>query len=185
MIEEVLTELRNSTSKTLEGLRRELGRLRTGRAHAGMLDGVRVDYYGQPTPINQMATISVPEPRLLMVKPWERSQVQAVDKALRESDLGLNPQPDGDLLRIPVPPLSEQRRKELVKVARRVGEDHKVAVRKARHECLDMLAELKESGDASEDQVERAKKKAEELVIEAGHSIDQVVQAKEKDILTV
>jgi ribosome recycling factor len=101
------------------------------------------------------------------------------------SDLGLNPQPDGDLLRIPVPPLSEQRRKELVKVARRMGEDHKVTVRKARHECLDMLAELKQSGEASEDQVERAKKKAEELVVEAGHSIDQVVQAKEKDILTV
>jgi ribosome recycling factor len=185
MIEDVLSELRNSTSKALEGLKRELGKLRTGRAHAGMLDGVRVEYYGQLTPISQMATISVPEPRLLMVKAWERSQVQAIDKALRESDLGLNPQSDGDLLRIPVPALSEQRRKELVKVARRMGEDHKVIVRKYRHECLDMLAELKQSGDASEDEVERAKKKAEEFVAEAGHAIDQIVQSKEKDILTV
>ncbi len=185
MIEEVLSEFRKSTSKTLDDLKRELGKLRTGRAHAGMLDSVRVDYYGQLTPISQMATISVPEPRLLTVKPWERSQVQAIDKALRESDLGLNPQADGDLLRIPVPALSEQRRKDLVKVARRMGEDHKVAVRKARHECLDMLAELKESGDASEDEVERAKKKAEEVVTEAGHTIDQIVQSKEKDILTV
>ncbi len=185
MIEEVLSEFRKSTSKTLEDLKRELGKLRTGRAHAGMLDSVRVDYYGQLTPISQMATISVPEPRLLTVKPWDRSQVQAVDKALRESDLGLNPQADGDLLRIPVPPLSEQRRKDLVKVARRMGEDHKVAVRKARHECLDMLAELKASGEASEDEVERAKKKAEEVVTEAGHSIDQIVQSREKDILTV
>jgi ribosome recycling factor len=185
MIEEVLSELRDSTSKTLEGLKRDLGKLRTGRAHAGMLDSVRVDYYGQSTPIAQMATISVPEARLLTVKPWDKSQVQAIDKALRESDLGLNPQSDGDLLRIPVPALSEQRRKELVKVARRVGEDHKVAIRKARHECLDMLNELKEAGEVSEDQVERARKKAEDFVTEAAHTVDQLVQAKEKDILTV
>lgn len=185
MIEELLSELRDASSKALEGLRRDLGKLRTGRAHGGMLDGIRIDYYGQPTPISQMATISVPEPRLLTVKPWDRSQVQAIDKALRESDLGINPQTDGELLRIPVPALSEQRRKELVKVARRMGEDYKVSVRKARHECLDMLAEMKESGDASEDQVERAKKKAEEVVNEAGHTIDQIVQSKEKDILTV
>jgi ribosome recycling factor len=185
MIEEVLSELRDSTSKTLEGLKRDLGKLRTGRAHAGMLDSVRVDYYGQSTPIAQMATVSVPEARLLTVKPWDKSQVQAIDKALRESDLGLNPQTDGDLLRIPVPALSEQRRKELVKVARRVGEDHKVAIRKARHECLDMLNEMKGEGEASEDQVERARKRAEDIVTEAGHTVDQLVQAKEKDILTV
>ena len=111
--------------------------------------------------------------------------VQAVEKAIRESDLGLNPQVDGDLIRIPVPALSEERRKDLVKVAKKNGEECKVAVRKARHEALDMLSELKESGDASEDEVDRAKKKAEELVSEAGQSIDQIIAAKEKEILAI
>ena len=150
-----------------------------------MLDAIRVDYYGQMTPLAQMSTVSVPEPRMIMVKPWEKRMVQAIDKALRESDLGLNPQVDGDLIRIPVPPLSEERRKDLVKLAKRTGEDGKVAVRKARHDCIDMLNEMKKSGDASEDEVERARKKAEDVVHEAGGTIDEIVQAKEKDIFTV
>lgn len=185
MIEEVLTELREASGKAQEALKRELSRLRTGRAHAGMLDSLRVDYYGQPTPISQMATVAVPEPRLLTVKPWDKAQVKAIDKAILESDLGLNPQVDGELIRIPVPALSEERRKDLVKVARKHGEECKVAIRKARHDALDMLSEMKQSGDASEDDVDRAKKKAEEIVSEAGHSVDHIIQSKEKEILTV
>jgi ribosome recycling factor len=150
-----------------------------------MLDMLRVDYYGQPTPISQMASVGVPEPRMLTVKPWDKSAVQLVDKAIRESDLGLNPQVDGDLIRIPIPALSEQRRKDLVKVAKKAGEECKVAVRKGRHEALDMLSELKSSGSASEDEVERAKKKAEELVAEAGQNIDQIIATKEKEILAI
>src|SRR5687767_846533 len=185
MIDEVLAELKQGAEKAKEALRRELSKLRTGRAHSGMLDTLRVDYYGSSTPIGQMATVNVPEPRLITVKPWDRSQVQAVEKAIRESDLGLNPQVDGDLIRIPVPALSEQRRKDLVKIAKKSGEECKVAVRKARHEALDMLTELKEGGDASEDEVDRAKKKAEELVSEAGQSIDQIIATKEKEILAI
>ncbi len=185
MIEEVLTELREASGKAQEALKRELSRLRTGRAHAGMLDSLRVDYYGQPTPIAQMATVSVPEPRLLTVKPWDKGQVKAIDKAIMESDLGLNPQVDGELIRIPVPALSEERRKDLVKVARKHGEECKVAIRKARHDALDMLSGIKQSGDASEDDVDRAKKRAEEIVSEAGHSVDHIIQSKEKEILTV
>lgn len=185
MIDEVLEELRQAMEKAQGALRRELSKLRTGRAHAGMLDGIRVDYYGQTTPIAQMATVSVPEPRLITVKPWDKSQVQAIDKAIRESDLGLNPQVDGELIRLPIPALSEERRKDLVKLARKHGEECKVAIRKARHDALDMLSELKKSGDASEDDVERAKKKAEELVSEGGHTVDQIVQSKEKEILVV
>jgi ribosome recycling factor len=185
MIDDVLKELQDSISKTQDALKRELSRLRTGRAHAGMLDGIRVDYYGQMTPLAQMATISIPEPRLLTVKPWDKSKVSAVDKAIRESDLGLNPQVDGDLLRIPVPPLSEQRRKELVKVAKKQGEECKIAVRKARHDAIDMLTELKESGDISEDEMERGKKKVEDSVTEASHAVDGVISGKEKEILTV
>lgn len=185
MIDGVLNDLREATTKAHEALKRELGRLRTGRAHAGMLDGIRVDYYGQSTPLAQMATINIPEPRMLTIKPWDKGQATAIDRAIRESDLGLNPQVDGDMLRVPVPPLSEQRRKELVKVAKKQGEECKVAIRKARHEALDMLAEIKESGDASEDEVERAKKKAEESVAQAAHEVDQIITQKEKEILSV
>jgi ribosome recycling factor len=185
MIDEVLGELRDATGKAIEALKRELAKLRTGRAHAGMLDSVRVDYYGQYTPIAQMATIAIPEPRLITVKAWEKKQVQAIDKAIRESDLGFNPQVDGDLIRIPVPPLSEERRRDLVKIAKRTGEEAKVVIRKARHECIDLLNELKKEGDASEDVVERAKKKAEDAVHEAVAEVDTVVAAREKDILVV
>ena len=185
MIDEVLTELKEASAKAQEALKRELSRLRTGRAHSGMLDGLRVDYYGQATPIAQMATVSVPEPRLLTVKPWDKAQVKAIEKAIMESDLGLNPQVDGELIRIPVPALSEERRKDLVKVARKHGEECKVAIRKARHDALDMLTEIKQGGDASEDDVDRAKKRAEEIVSEAGHGVDHIIQSKEKEILTV
>lgn len=185
MIDDVLNELRQAIEKSKEALRRETAKLRTGRAHPSMLDSIRVDYYGQTTPIGQMATVSVPEPRLLTVKPWDKSQVKATEKALRESDLGLNPQVDGDLIRIPIPPLSEERRKDLVKIAKKDGEECKVSVRKARHEALDMLAEVKDGGGASEDEVERAKKKVEEIMQEAGQSIDHIIQAKEKEILAI
>ena len=185
MIDDILSELKASSEKAKEALRRDLSKLRTGRAHPAMLDMLRVDYYGQSPPIAQMASVGVPEPRMLTVKPWDKSAVQSVEKAIRESDLGLNPQVDGDLIRIPIPALSEQRRKDLVKVAKKAGEECKVAVRKARHEALDMLRELKEGGDASEDEVERAKKKAEEAVAETGQSIDQIIVVKEKEILAI
>ena len=185
MIDDVLGELRGAIEKAKEALRRELGKLRTGRAHPGMLDSLRVEYYGQITPLAQMANVSAPEPRMLTVKPWDKSQIQHVEKAIRESDLGLNPQKDGDIIRIPIPALSEERRKELVKVAKKHGEECKVSIRKARHDALDMLSEMKSSGDASEDEVDRAKKKAEEIVSEGGSSVDQIIAAKEKEILVV
>jgi ribosome recycling factor len=185
MIDEVLTELDEAAKRAHDALKRELSRLRTGRAHSGVLEGLRVDYYGQSTPLPQMATIAVPEARMITVKPWDKSQVQVVEKAIRESDLGLNPSVDGDLIRVPIPPLSEERRRDLVKVARKHGEECKVAVRKARHDALDMLGELKQSGEASEDAVERAKKRVEEMVAQAVRTVDEVVQAKEKDILAV
>jgi ribosome recycling factor len=185
MIEDTLSELRAATERAKEALKRELAKLRTGRANASMLDGIRIDYYGQLTPLAQMSTVSVPEPRLITVKAWDKSQVHAIEKALRESDLGLNPQVDSELIRIPVPALSEERRKELVKIAKKHGEECKVTVRKARHEALDMLTEIKDGGEASEDDVERGKKKAEEIVHEASGSVDQIIASKEKEILVV
>ena len=183
MIEEVLGELTESVQKAHASLKRELGKLRTGRAHPSMLDSLRVDYYGQATPISQMATVNAPEPRLLTIKPWDKSQIKSVEKAIRESDLGLNPQVDGEIIRIPVPALSEERRRDLVKVARKHGEECKVGIRRARHEALDMLTELKKEGEASEDDIERAKKKAEDIVSEGVQTVDAIIENKEKDIL--
>jgi len=185
MLDDVQKELVTAIAKAQEVLRRDLGKLRAGRANPNLLDGIRVDYYGTMTPLAQMANVAIPEPRLLTVKPWDKSMVKAVEKALRENDLGLNPQTDGDLIRIPLPPLTEERRKEFVKIARKYGEECKVTIRKARHEALDMLKEMDDAGDASADDVERAKKKAEETVADAGKAVDQIIAQKEKDIMEV
>src|SRR5262249_50758871 len=155
-------------------------KLRAGRASANLLDGVRVDYYGTPTPLSQMAHINVPEPRLITVKPWDKTQVKPVEKALRETELGLNPQVDGDVVRIPLPPLTEERRKEFVKIARKYGEECKVGIRKARHDALDMLTQLETDGESSADEVDRAKKKVEELVTDGVKHVDTMISHKEK-----
>jgi ribosome recycling factor len=185
MLDDVQKELISSIGKAHEVLRRDLGKLRAGRANPNLLDGIRVDYYGTPTPLNQMAHINVPEPRLITVKPWDKSGVKLVEKALRESDLNLNPQTDGDLIRIPLPPLTEERRKEFVKIARKYGEECKVTIRKARHEALDMLKAMDDGGEASTDDVERAKKKTEETVADGVKSVDGIISQKEKDIMEV
>jgi len=185
MIDEILGDLKDAIGKSQEAFKRDLGKLRTGRAHAGMLDSIRVDYYGTPTPLNQLATINVPEARLLTVRPWDKGAVKLVDKALRESDLGINPLVDADVIRIPIPQLTEERRKDLVKLVKRMAEDCKVAVRKHRHDAIDMLTALQDDGDASEDEVTRAKKKLEEIVSEAGKKVDEIQQAKEKDIFEI
>lgn len=185
MIDDVLKDLQTSISKAHEALKRELAKLRTGRANASMLDGVRIDYYGTPTPLNQMSNISVPEPRLIIVKPWDRSQVKVVDKAIRDAELGLNPQPDGDQIRIPIPPLNEERRRDLVKMAKKHGEECKVAIRKARHVALEFLTEADESGDIPADDADRGKKKVEEVVAEGTKQVDAILAHKEKDIMEI
>jgi ribosome recycling factor len=185
MLDDVQKDLLTAISKAHEVLRRDLSKLRAGRAHVSLLDGIRADYYGTPTPLNQMAHVNVPEARLLTVKPWDKSQVKAVEKAIRESDLGLNPQTDGDLIRIPIPPLTEERRKDFVKIARKYGEECKVTIRKARHDALDFLNEMDTGGEASADDIDRAKKKVEETVAEGSKQVDGIVGNKEKDILDV
>jgi ribosome recycling factor len=185
MIQDVQAELVGSVGKSHDALRRDLTRLRAGRANASLLDGIRVDYYGTLTPLPQMAHVNVPEPRLIVVKPWDRSQIKAVEKALRESDLGLNPQVDADIVRVPLPALTEERRKEFVKIARKQGEECKVAIRKARHDAIDTLAQLEADGESSADDVERAKKKVEETIQDAIKEVDRIIATKEKDILEV
>jgi ribosome recycling factor len=185
MIDDVQKELVSAIAKAHDVLRRELAKLRAGRAHPSLLESIRVDYYGTSTPLAQMAHVNVPEARLLTVKPWDRSVVKAVEKAIREADLGLNPQTDGDIIRVPLPPLTEERRKEFVKVARKYGEECKVTIRKARHDALDLLNQVESDGDASADDVDRAKKKAEETVADGSKQVDSLVSGKEKDILEV
>jgi ribosome recycling factor len=185
MIDDVLKDLQSSIGKAHEACKRDLVKLRAGRASADMVSGIRVDYYGTPTPIPQMANVSVPEPRMITVKPWDKGTLKAVEKAIRESNLGLNPSCDGDLVRIPIPPLTEERRKDFVKIARKHGEECKVAIRKVRHDNLDMLTELKDGGDASEDEIDRAKKKVEDIVGDGVKHVDSLVASKEKDILDI
>ena len=185
MLDDVHKELHSSIAKAHDVLRRDLAKLRAGRANSNLLDGIRVDYYGTMTPLAQMANIAVPEPRLITVKPWDKSVIKQVEKALRENDMGLNPQVDGDLIRIPLPPLTEERRKEFVKIARKYGEECKVTIRKARHEALDMFKEIDDGGEAATDDVDRAKRKAEETVAEAGKTVDSIIAQKEKDIMEV
>jgi len=185
MLDEVLKELRTGIEKAIEALRRDLSKVRTGRAHAGMLDSIRVDYYGTPTPLQQMANISVPEPRLITIKAWEKGQTKAIEKALRDSDLNINPQVDGELIRIPIPALTEDRRKEMVKLTKKYGEESKVAVRKHRRDANEMIDGLEKDGDVSGDEADRAKKKVEEMVAEGTKQVDAVIATKEKDILEV
>ncbi|WP_044248719.1 ribosome recycling factor [Chondromyces apiculatus] len=185
MLEDVIKDLRSANEKAIEALRRDLSKVRTGRAHAGMLDSIRVDYYGVPTPLSQMATVSVPEPRLITVKPWEQSQTKAVEKAIREGELGLNPQTDGVLIRIPIPALTEDRRKEMVKLTKRSGEDCKVAIRKNRRDANEMIDAFDKDGKVSGDDAERTKKKVEDMIAEATKQVDTIIASKEKEILEV
>lgn len=185
MIDETIEELQAGIAKAHDALKRDLGKLRTGRASADMLESIRVDYYGTPTPINQMASVTVPEARLLMIKPWDRSAISLIEKAIQMSPLELNPQNDGELIRIPIPALTEERRREIVKVARDYGEKCRVAIRAARHEAKDMLEALKKEGEAGEDEVDRAMKKLEAIVQDGTAKADEIVSRKEKDVMEI
>jgi ribosome recycling factor len=185
MLDDVMEELRGSIEKAHDSLRRELSRLRTGRANPDLLDSIRVDYYGTPTQIGKMATVAVPEARMLTIKAWDKTQVRAIDKAIREAGIGLNPMIDGELIRVPMPQLSEERRKELVKIAKKAGEESKVAIRKARHEAKDMIDTLDVDGEISGDEADRARKKVEDVIVAGTTKVDEILAKKEKDILEV
>ena len=185
MIPDILDDLKQGIGKATDALKRELAKVRTGRANPDILDSVRVDYYGTPTPLKQVASISVPEARMMLLKVFDRSMMGAVEKAIMSASLGLNPSNDGELIRIPMPALTEERRKDLTKVARAKGEDAKVAIRKVRHDAKALLEALEKDGDAGKDEVERGKKEMEEIVKGGTKQVDEIVSAKEKDILAV
>ncbi len=183
MIDSIYEETQARMEKSIAALRNELKRIRTGRASLSLLDGVRADYYGTPTPLNQMATLSVPESRLIMIQPWDATAIKEIEKAILKSDLGLTPSSDGKLIRITIPPLTEERRKELVKLVNKTCEEYKVAVRNIRRDANDMLKELKKEGDISEDDAFKAQDQVQKITDDHIKKIDEVYQEKEKEIL--
>jgi ribosome recycling factor len=183
MIVDIYQDTRESMSKSIEALKRELKRVRTGRASLSILDGIKVDYYGTLTPLNQMATLAVPESRLITIQPWDVSVIQDIEKAILKSDLGLTPANDGKILRISIPPLTEERRKELVKMVHKMCEDYKVSVRNARRDSNELLKSLKKDGDISEDEAFKAQDEVQKITDEHIELIDGCYSKKEKEIL--
>lgn len=180
-----LDDVKRRMNGAIQSLRHDLGSLRTGRASANLLDPIQVDAYGSLTPINQVATISVPEPRLLSVQVWDRAMTSAVEKAIRDSDLGLNPSTEGQVIRLRIPEMNEQRRKEMVKVAHKYAEEARIAVRHVRRDGLDLLKKLEKDHLISQDDQAREGDRVQKATDEAVSEIDQAVAAKEKEIMQV
>lgn len=183
MIESIYKETRDRMGKTITALENELKRIRTGRASLSLLDGIRVDYYGTPTPLSQMASLSVPESRLIAIQPWDVSVIKDIEKAIMKSDLGLTPSNDGKIVRISIPPLTEERRKELVKVVNKVCEEHRVAVRNIRRDSNEYLKGMKKEGDISEDDAFKAQDQVQKITDDFIKNIDDIYKEKEKEIL--
>lgn len=171
--------------RSIEAFRRELGKVRTGRASFSLLDGVKVDYYGTPTPLQQVGTLSVPESRLITVTPWDTKMIGPIEKAIQGSGLGLNPSSDGKTVRIPIPPLTEERRKELAKVVRKMAEDARVAVRNVRREAIEKLKDREKKKEISEDVVKRGQERIQKETDAHVKKIDEILKSKEQEILEV
>jgi ribosome recycling factor len=183
MLDEIYEDARESMGKTIASLKTELKRVRTGRANLSLLDGIRVDYYGTPTPINQMASLSVPESRLITIQPWDVSVIKEIEKALLKSDLGLTPSNDGKIIRIAIPPLTEERRKQLAKSVHKTCEDHKIAIRNIRRDANELLKSLKKDGEISEDDAFKGQDQVQKITDDFVNQIDEIFKEKEKEIL--
>ena len=180
-----LKEGRQKMEKTLDVLRDELHSVRTGRASASLLDNITIDYYGTPTPVTQIATVNVPEPRSITISPWDVSIIAAIEKAILTSNLGLNPANDGKMIRVPVPPLSEERRKDLVKVIKKMAEDTKIALRNIRRDENEKIKTQKKDGDIPEDMEKKLLDEIQKVTDEYVHKVDDVVNKKEAEIMEV
>jgi ribosome recycling factor len=184
MKDEILSELRDKMTKTVDSLKKDFKRIRTGRASTALLDGIRVECYETQMPIEQVASISVPESRLITIQPWDKTILGSIEKAILKSDLGLTPMNDGKILRIAIPPLTEERRKELVKVARKMAEEGKIAIRNQRREANELLKDLKNEKEISEDDLYKAQEQVQEITDDFIKKIDAVTAEKEKEILS-
>ena len=185
MIDDVLKDTTRRMDKSVEATRHEFMSVRTGRASTALLDRVQVDYYGQQTPLKQLATINAPEPRLLTVQPFDPGSVKSIEKAIQESDLGLNPSNDGKVIRLPIPQLTEERRKELVRLVRQLAEESRTAVRNVRRDTMHQLKELVDEGEVGADEEHRAEDRLQKITDEHTKRIDDLLQHKEAEILEV
>ena len=183
--DDILKDQHARITKTLEHFRSELVSVRTGRASLHQLDGVRVDYYGTATPLSQVATMAIADARLITVKPWEKNLIPVIEKAIRDANLGLNPMSDKDLVRVPVPALTEERRKEIVKQVRHKGEEQKLAIRNERRDAKELLDQAEKDGDISADEAKKAHDKVQKETDDGVKKVDEMVAAKEKEVMTV
>jgi ribosome recycling factor len=185
MINDILAEARTHMQKSVESVQHEMALIRTGRATTNLLDVVRVEYYGAHMPVNQVATIGVPEPRLLTIQPWDKSAISAIEKAILASGLGLTPSNDGTLIRLPIPQLTEERRKDLVRVVHKLAEEGRVSIRNARRDANEMLKEGEKEGEIPEDDGKKAQKHVQELTDEHIKKVDEILKRKEAEIMEV
>jgi len=183
MIADVKSNASAGMTKALESFKRDLSKVRTGRASLSLLDDIMVDYYGTPTPLNQVGSMAVPEPRLITIQPWEKNLIGEIEKAILKADLGLNPNSDGQIIRLVFPPLTEERRKEMVKQVKRMGEDAKVGIRNVRREANDTLKRLEKDKDITEDDLKRGEKEIQDVTDEFVSRVDRVIEEKEKDLM--
>lgn len=185
MLDDLLREARAGMDKAIKALKREMAKVRTGRASISLLDDVRVDYYGTPTPLAQVATLSVPEPRMITVQPWEKNLIPEIEKAIFKADLGLNPSSDGQLIRLPIPALTEERRKEMAKLIRKMGEDAKISIRTARRDANETLKMLEKEKEITTDDQKSAEKDVQKITDEFVQNVDEVVKTKEQEIMEI
>ncbi|HSD87727.1 MAG TPA: ribosome recycling factor [Kofleriaceae bacterium] len=183
MINDITTDAEDGMKKAVDSFKRDLQKIRTGRANTSMLDGIKVDYYGTPTPVNQVATVQVVDARLITVKPWEKSMIAVIDKAIRASDLGINPVADSELVRLPIPPLTQERRKDLAKVVGKQTEEARVAVRAARRDAMDMIKDAEKDKQITEDERKKGETKVQELTDKYIGQVEDIAKAKEKEIM--
>jgi ribosome recycling factor len=184
-VDELINDAQTRMQKSVEHARTEFGTVRTGRASASLLDRIDVEYYGTPTPLKQLATISVPDARLLSIQPFDPSSIRAIEKAIQESDLGLTPSNDGKVVRLPIPQLTEERRKEMVKVVRNLAEEHRVAVREIRRDAMKGLKDLVDKGEVGADDEHRAEERVQKLTDEHTKHIDDLLKHKEAEVMEV
>ncbi|WP_116200029.1 ribosome recycling factor [Amycolatopsis circi] len=185
MIDETLLDAEEKMEKAVSVAKEDLTSVRTGRANPSMFSRIVVEYYGAPTPLNQLASVNVPEARMALIKPYDQTQLNAIEKAIRESDLGVNPSNDGNVIRIVIPQLTEERRKEMVKVAKSKGEDARVSIRSVRRKAKEELDRIAKDGEAGEDEVARAEKELQNLTDTYVHQVDELVKHKEAELLEV
>lgn len=185
MVDDLVNDARDRMAKSVEATRAEFQTVRTGRANPALLDRIVVDYYGSPTPITQLSSVNVPEARLVVIKPYETGQLRAIEDAIRNSDLGVNPTNDGNVIRVAIPPLTEERRRELVKQAKAKGEDAKVSVRNVRRRAMEELHRIRKDGEAGEDEVGRAEKDLDKVTHNYVGQIEELVKNKEGELLEV